>query len=187
MGAELNAYFYIAWAVGSVLIMIPNATATSLFAEGSHEEEKLGLNIWRSLKMTLLILVPAVILVSAIADKLLFLFGSAYSENATTLLRILAISTLPLAINIVYLNIKRVEKRLRVIVGLTALVAVVTLGLAYPLLLRMGINGVGIAWLASQGIVALVIVTSWLWKSRHSIKTFKVKVTARAGGDIHHE
>lgn len=164
MGAESNAYFYIAWAVGSVLIMIPNATATSLFAEGSYEEEKLGSNIWRSLKMTLLILAPAVILVSAIADKLLLLFGASYAENATTLLRLLAISTLPLAINIVYLNIKRVEKKLRVIVGLTALVAAVTLGLAYLLLPRMGINGIGIAWLVSQGIVASGIVASSLKK-----------------------
>ncbi len=160
LGAELNAYFYIAWAVGGVLTMIPTAVSTSLFAEGSYDEEKLGTNIRRSLKMVLIILVPAVILILVIADKLLLFFGNPYSENGTTLLRILALSTLPLAINIIYLGIKRVQKKLKLIVGLTAFIAVVTLGLVYLLLPLMGINGAGIAWLASQGIVALIIVAS---------------------------
>jgi O-antigen/teichoic acid export membrane protein len=63
-----------------------------------------------------------------------------------------------LAINVLYLGIKRVEKKLKVIVGLTASAAAVILGLAYLLLPRMGINGAGIAWLVGQGIITLVIV-----------------------------
>jgi O-antigen/teichoic acid export membrane protein len=162
LGAELNAYFYIAWAIGGVLGVIPGAASTSLFAEGSYEQERLGINIWRSLKMILLLLVPAVILVLAFADRLLLFFGTAYAENAATLVRILAVASLPLAINIVYLAIKRVEKKLKVIVNLTAFVAVVTLGLTYLLLPYLGINGAGIAWLVSQAVIALVIITSWL-------------------------
>ena len=160
LGAESNAYFYIAWAAGGVLTMIPTAISISLFAEGSYDEEKLGPNIRRSLKMVIIILIPAVILIMVIADKLLLLFGSSYSQSAASLLRILALSTLPLAINIIYLGIKRVQKDLRTIVGLTAFVAAVTLGLAYLLLPLMGINGTGIAWFASQGVVALVIIAS---------------------------
>jgi O-antigen/teichoic acid export membrane protein len=162
LGAELNAYFYIAWAIGGMLSVIPGAASISLFAEGSYEQERLGINIWRSLKMILLLLVPLVMLVLAFADRLLLLFGTAYAQNATTLVRILAIACLPLAVNIVYLAIKRVEKKLKVIVSLTAFVAVVTLGLTYLLLPYMGINGAGIAWLVSQAIIALVITASWL-------------------------
>ncbi|MCL0079864.1 polysaccharide biosynthesis C-terminal domain-containing protein [Dehalococcoidia bacterium] len=169
LGAEFNAFFYIGWAIGGVLIMIPTAASASLFAEGSYEQERLGINIWRSLKMILLLLVPLVVLVLTFADKLLLLFGIAYSENATTLVRILAISSLPLAVNIVYLAIKRVEKKLKVIVSLTALAAIVTLGLAYLLLPHMGINGAGIAWLVSQAVIALVIVASWLKKRKATI------------------
>jgi len=170
LGAELNAYFYIGWAIGGVLSVIPSAASISLFAEGSYEQEKLGINIWRSLKMVLLLLVPVVVLVLAFADKLLLLFGIAYAENATTLVRILAISSLPLAINIVYLAIKRVEKKLKVIVSLTALVTVVTLGLAYLLLSGMGINGAGIAWLVSQAIIASVIMASWLKRRQAAMR-----------------
>lgn len=166
LGAEPNAYFYIAWAVGSVFILISGGAGMSLFAEGSYDEERLAINVRRSLKMTFLILVPAVILVLLIADKILLLFGGSYAENATTLLRILTISALPLAINMIYINIKRVEKKLKVIMSLSAFVAVATLGLTYLLLPLMGINGVGIAWLISQGITALVVVASLLKRKK---------------------
>lgn len=166
LGAEANAYFYIAWAIANLLFMLPSAVSRSLFAEGSYDEEKLGSNTWRSLRLIFLILVPLVILILAFADKLLLLFGGAYSESATILLRIMALSALPLAINVVYLAIKRVQMRLKLIIGLTAFVAVVTLGLSYLLLPRMGINGAGIAWLISQGVVALGIIANSLWRRR---------------------
>jgi O-antigen/teichoic acid export membrane protein len=170
LGAEFNAYFYIGWAIGGVLGVIPGAASTSLFAEGSSEQERLGINIWRSLKMILLLLVPAVVVILAFADRVLLLFGADYAENATTLVRILAISGLPLAINIVYLAIKRVEKKLKVIVSLTAFIAVVTLGLTYLLLPHMSINGAGIAWLISQAVVASVIMASWLKRRQAAIR-----------------
>jgi len=165
LGAELNAYFYIAWAIGSVLTMIPTVSALSLFAEGSYDEDKLEQNIWRSLKMVFVILLPVAMLILALADKILLLFGGSYSENAATLLRLLSIAALPLAINAVYLGIKRVEKKPKVIIGLTAFMAAVTLGLSFLLLPRLGISGVGIAWLISQGIIALAIIAGLL-KSR---------------------
>ena len=166
LGAVPNAYFYIAWIIGTIPNLVSGAVSSSLFAEGSHEEEELGLHTWRSLKMVLVILVPTVILILAIADKLLLLFGGAYAENATTLLRILAISALPFAINITYLSIKRVEKKLKALVGLTTFTAAVTLVLTYLLLPWIGINGAGIAWLATQGIVALMVAADWLGGKR---------------------
>jgi O-antigen/teichoic acid export membrane protein len=166
LGAEPNAYFYIAWTVASVFTTIPSAISASLFAEGSYDEGKLGLNIRRTLKMVFLVLIPLVVLILVVADKVLLAFGGYYSANATTLLRILAISALPLAINVVYLDVKRVQGKLKVIVGLTASVVAVTIGLTYLLLPRMGINGAGIAWLVSQGIITLVIIASSLKKRR---------------------
>jgi O-antigen/teichoic acid export membrane protein len=166
LGAESNAYFYIAWAIGSVLTIVPNDVSTSLFAEGSYDETQLRSNIKRSLKMVFIILVPSVILVMLIADKLLLLFGGDYSQNATFLLRILALATLPLAINIIYMGIKRVQRDLKSILGLTTFVAVVALGLAFVLVPDVGIKGAGIAWLAGQSCAALVIIINWLRRWR---------------------
>ncbi len=165
LGAELNAYFYIAWIIAGTVTMVAESTSMSLFAEGSYDERKLSLNVRRSLKLIFLILVPVVILVLAFANKLLLAFGSSYSESGTTLLRILILSTLPLAINIIYLSIKRVEKKLTILIAVTAFLAVTTLVLSYILLPRMGITGTGIAYLISQGVTALVI-TAGFAKSR---------------------
>ena len=162
LGAEPNAYFYIAWTTAGVLSLLPTAISISLFAEGCYDEGRLAINIRRSLKMAFVLLVPAVILTLIIADKLLLMFGSAYSESGSLLLRIMAVSTLPLTVNLIYLGIKRVQKKLSLIIGMPALVAVLSVGLGYLLLPRWGIAAAGIAWLISQTVVALAIAAKWL-------------------------
>jgi O-antigen/teichoic acid export membrane protein len=173
LGAELNAYFYIAWSVGNLLHMIPQAISTSIFAEGSYDKQRLGADTRRSLKLTFLILVPAVIIIVIFGDKLLLLFGASYSAQGTMLLRMLVFSAFPAAINYSYLSVKRVEKKLAVIIGLSAFIAVSTLTLSYLLLPRMGIDGIGIAWLGTQGVVALVIIAGFLRqrKINHRLNT----------------
>ncbi len=169
LGAEPNAYFYIAWTIGTTLPLIIGAVSTSLFAEGSYDEKTLGLNIWRSLKMTFVILVPVVILVIAIAPQLLHLFGSSFAANGSTIVRILAIAALPTIINFHYIQVNRVENKMKVLVGFTFISAVVSLGLAYLLLSTNGIIGAAIAWLVAQGIMSIAAGASLL-KTRHTQK-----------------
>jgi O-antigen/teichoic acid export membrane protein len=166
LGAEANAYFFIAWTIGGVLCTIPGATTTALFAEGSYDEKRLASDVWRCLKMTFIILVPLVAIVVIIADKLLLLYSTTYSAEGTVLLRTMALSALPLALNSIYMSILRVEKKSMVLILLTASIAVVTLALSYLLLPRMGITGIGISWLVSQGVVALGIATVFLVRRR---------------------
>ena len=117
----------------------------------------------RSLKLIMLILVPAVLLMLLVGDKLLLLFGGAYSENAAWLLRILALSALPLSINYIYFGMRRVEMQMRIVILLSLLIAVATLGLSFILLPEMGIIGAGVAWFASQGAVMAAVI--WrLWR-----------------------
>jgi O-antigen/teichoic acid export membrane protein len=162
LGSESNAYFAIAWIVGSILSTIPASASMSLFAEGSHDEARLAQSVWQSLKMTFLILTPAVILVTLLADKFLLVFGAQYSQNAATLLRLVAVSAFPAAINSLYFGMKRVMREMRVVILLIVLAGVITMGLSYWLLPREGITGVGVAWLVSQSCVTVVIVAQWL-------------------------
>jgi Membrane protein involved in the export of O-antigen and teichoic acid len=159
-GAENNAYFYIAWTMSGILTMIPAAITTSLFAEGANDETQLKNHVRRSLKMVALLLIPAVILVWFLGHMFLHLFGGLYAENSATLLRWLAIASLPLAINLFYFNIKRVQRKMKTVIFLNALMAIIVVLTSYLLLPRLGINGVGVAWLAGQSAVA-VIVIAW--------------------------
>lgn len=171
ISAEMNAYFYIAWTIAFVLSTIPAAISLSLFAEGSHGEDQLLSNARKSLKLCLLLTVPAVILVIALADKLLLIFGALYAENGTTLLRILALSIFPLSINYIFLSIKRVQKDIKGIIRLSTAIACLTLGLSYFLMSKMGILGIGIGWTVGQAIVAVMVLLSLFIKGRRSIST----------------
>ena len=166
LGAEANAYFYIAWAIANVLFSVPLSTSFSLFAEGSYDEGRLGQNTRRSLVFTFAIIFPALLLIILVGDKILLLFSRAYAENATSLLRVLAISALPLSLNNIYFGVKRVEMKMKSVVLLNAFIAIATLGLSWFLLPRMGITGVGVAWLSSQGAVALAIIVIWASRIR---------------------
>jgi O-antigen/teichoic acid export membrane protein len=161
VSAEANAYFYIAWAITNVLSTIPVGTSLSLFAEGSHQEESLARDTIKSLKFTFSLVIPALLIIFLVGDKIMLIFGRDYSENATTLLQILTLSLIPLSLNAIYFGIKRVQMQMKGVITLSAFIAVATLVLSWILLPRLGIMGAGWAWLASQGLVAIGLVTSF--------------------------
>jgi O-antigen/teichoic acid export membrane protein len=158
LGAETNAYFYIPWVIAQMLFAIPIAIAYSLFAEGSNDEHLLLSNTLKSLKLCLLILVPAGVALFALSDKLLLLFGSSYSESNTTLLRILALSVIPVGINYIGLSVMRVKKNTRGVILVSASIAGLALGSGYILMTGAGLIGIGVAWIATQTLVAVVVV-----------------------------
>lgn len=158
LGAEQNAYFYIAWMMASLLFIIPGAASSSLFAEGSHFEDRLRENIVKSLKSTFLLLVPAAILLAAAGKWLLLAFGHGYSLNALPLLWVLCLSSLPLGVNHIYTGILRVTGRITELIIIWGFIAVGVLVVSYLLLPLTGIIGIGYAWLGAQLIVAIYIL-----------------------------
>lgn len=169
IGAEYNAYFYIAWTIGAALSTIGMSTAVSLFAEGSYDETRLKQNIHQGIKLVLLLLIPAIILILLIGDKLLLLFGQVYSERATQLLWIVALASLPMSLNRIYFGVERVRKKIKNIILIAGFIAITTLVLSYLLLPWLGILGVGIAWISSQGIAFLIILVRYYRLSKHTI------------------
>lgn len=157
ISAEANAYFYVTWAMAGLLLAIPATISLSLFAEGSYLEERLGGDLRKSLKLIALLILPAIIIVVLLGDKLLLLFGKEYSVEGAKLLWLLAPAALPASVNFLYLGVARVEKKLKTIILVTGATAFGTLVLSYFLLPHLGILGAGVGWLASQTIVALVL------------------------------
>lgn len=158
LGAEQNAYFYIAWMMAGLLFAIPGAASSSLFAEGSHFEDRLKENVVKSLKSTFLLLVPAAILLAAVGKWLLLIFGHGYSLNALPLLWVLCLSSLPLGVNHIYTGILRVSGRITELIIIWGFIAIGVLVVSYLLLPLTGIIGIGYAWLGAQLIVAIYIL-----------------------------
>ncbi len=158
LGAEANAYFYISFAVASLLFSVPGAMSWSLFAEGSHFEDKLSQNTAMAIKFTLLIVTPGVILFLLAGKWLLLLFGESYAVNGLKLLWLLALTALPLGINTIYTTCLRITGRLRELISIWGFIATGILVGSYLLLPATGITGIGYTWLGSHTIVAVYVL-----------------------------
>jgi O-antigen/teichoic acid export membrane protein len=158
LGAETNAYFYVAWMIASLLSAIPAAVSQSLFAEGSHFEDKLRENVTKSLKFTFLLLIPAVVVLILVGKWLLLAFGQSYSLNALKLLWILSLSSFPLAINHIYTSILRVKARLKELMAIWGFIALSVLLASYLIMPTTGIMGIGYAWLGARAAVAIYVL-----------------------------
>jgi len=159
IGAQSNAYFYIAWMIAGLLFAIPAAASQSLFAESSHFEERLRENVARSLRFTFLLLVPALIVLVLAGKWLLLLFGEGYSANALELLWVLGLSSILVGINSIYISILRVRDRIRDLVLIYGFLSGAVLIASYFIMPTMGIVSIGYAWAGAQGVVAVYFLS----------------------------
>ena len=166
LGAEPNAYFYMDWMIASLLFTIPWAVSRSLFAEGVHFADELAVNVGRSLKLIFLLVVPVLILILLLGNRLLLFFGEGYSVNGLHLLRILSVSVMFIGVNRVYLAILRVEDRIRELVFIFGFTAVAILLGSYFTIPAIGIVGIGYVWLATQGAVSLYAIIAMVLSYR---------------------
>jgi O-antigen/teichoic acid export membrane protein len=157
VGSEQNAYFYVIWMIASLLNAIPVAAANSLFAEGSHFSENLGINIRNALKFTYCLLFPAVIIVLIFSSQILTLFGTAYSVHGSVLLRVLALASLFAGINTIYVTTLRINDRIKELCAICAVQTVSFLGGSFLLLPHTGITGIGYLFLGVQGVLSLYV------------------------------
>jgi len=157
LGAEENAYFYIAWAIASLLITIPRSTSMSLFAECSYSWTEVKRKVFRAMKFITLFVIPGIAFVYLAGNFLLSFFGKNYSENSLELLKVLVFAALPYSINTVYAAICRARKKMGEVIAIFFTVSSVTLIASYVLLKIVGLVGVGYAWLAGN-MVAIFLV-----------------------------
>jgi O-antigen/teichoic acid export membrane protein len=160
LGSRQNAYFYIAWVIGSSLDLFSTNMAASLTAEAAADQTKLLDYSKKSLIHMARIMLPAAIALFVTAPLLLSIFGADYANNATPLLRLLSVALVPKAINTLFLGIARVHRHVGHIVLVQAVLCVLVLGLSIVFTRDYGITGIGIAWLTAQTVVAVALATT---------------------------
>lgn len=158
LGPEASAFVYIAWIMNGFIVVIADGITYSLFAEGSHSPQNLFVQMSHSLKITILILIPIIVVIYFLAPWILSIFGRAYSENGTTLIRILMFSSIPATLYQYYNTINLIRKRVGIIILQAVATAVMALSIGYWLMGIYGVNGLGIAYVAAHSVVAIVII-----------------------------
>jgi O-antigen/teichoic acid export membrane protein/thiamine kinase-like enzyme len=161
-GAEANAYFYLAWTIAYSLYLVSRNMGMSLITEAAADETKLYSFSYRVGIQNGRILLPTVGLIVLGAPLILRLFGSDYANAGSGLLRLLALSALPNIVTALYISMLRVQRRMKRLFLLLLLLSGIVVSLSYILLPRLGITGIGVAWLVAQTAVALVLLATEL-------------------------
>nr|WP_144385093.1 polysaccharide biosynthesis C-terminal domain-containing protein [Streptomyces sp. SAJ15] len=151
-----NAYFYIATTIGGTTNLLAVNMGASLTVEGSHDPARLAENCRAALRRMARIMVPACVVLFVFAPQILGVFGAAYAEEATPLLRWLAVGALLRVVIEVYFAVLRAHSRTLGLAYLQGLLCVLVLGLTLLLLPRMGLTGAGVAEVSSLTVIAAI-------------------------------
>src|SRR5690349_20881694 len=130
----------------------------SMIAEASLEPAELASHLRRSFIEPARLVLPATAIVVVFAPQLLVLLGHADSDEAATLLRLAARSSVPWIAFAAYPDDGRVQQRMGILVSANAQLCGLVLAIGIPLLATIGIVGLGIAWLIAQCITAVFLI-----------------------------
>jgi O-antigen/teichoic acid export membrane protein len=166
LGAEANGVFYVAWLLGSSAELVAYHFGTSLTVEAAADETRLAAYTRQMLRRGLLLFAPAVGLLCVFASLLLTLFGERYAEAGSNTLRLFAAAVLPKLVVIVFVAASRVQRRVGRIIVVNATASTLVLSLALISMNRLGVTGVGVAYLTAQLIVAAAVLPALLRLSR---------------------
>lgn len=162
LGKSQNAYFYQAWLVGTMLYLVGSNMTSSFTVEAALQPKKIAQFSRHTLRQMALLIVPMVLVTLLAAPLLLSLFGKAYAQEGTALLRWLALAAIPYALNVWYLCYARVRSDVKAIILNQGLQCIITLGLSYWWIPIYGITSVGVAWLIAQSVISLVVLVKTL-------------------------
>lgn len=162
LGVTQNAYFYITQMMGAAFFMISPSVASAVFAEGVRANADLHHVVVKALRVIVIMLIPTMIVMVAGGKFILSLFGHSYAVAGYGLLILLAVSALPDAVSNVAVVVLRVTRRLGYSTALNVGILVLTLVGAWILMPRLGIAGVGVAWLGAQIVGAIASVPAYM-------------------------
>lgn len=157
LGTRQMAFFYVGWSISNILQLIPAQISQMSLSESSRDDPFTVAH--RSRRFSISLVLPAVLVILALAPQILSLYGASYEEHATSLLRLLALSALPWAFVAIDLALLQAQRRLRTVSAVSAFYAVSTIALSTLLGALFGLEGIGIGWLAANLATAAV---AWL-------------------------
>jgi O-antigen/teichoic acid export membrane protein len=104
------------------------------------------------------LLLPIVVVMLIGVQTILLIYGAAYAAQGPLLLGLLVVAAIPATIVAVGIGLMRAQNHNRQLVFSQGALCAAALGLAYVLLPRYGITGVGLAWLVAQTGAAVYLL-----------------------------
>ena len=158
LGAESNAFFYIAWATANIIMIIPTAISRSLLAEGAFSPQSINANMVKSLKLNFMLLIPVVLLSLVVGRYFLLLFGNEYAIHSFYLLLFLLLACIPYSINEICATYYKIMKNITPVIMIYGAITILTFIMSYFFIQSIGLMGIGISWLISNTLVCIVLI-----------------------------
>ena len=158
LGPEANGSYYIAAIITSGAVTLGLNFSTGLTVEGSASPERLAQLTRGVLRRCVLTMIPGTIVLILAAPLIAKLYGSGDAERTGALLRLLALSLFPCSFYGIAFSLYRIAgKPGRASLGQLAL-ALMTLAGSWLLLGRLGVNGVALAGVGADVVVAIAVI-----------------------------
>lgn len=154
--AAVNASFYIAWLIASILFIIPGALTQTLYAVSSDDDRISPEKVRFTLRLSLLFVTVGVVIFIVGAPLILGIFGPTYADQASSSLRIMALAAFPMIIKVHYIAIFQIRRQIR-------MAALVMLGGAFlEMAFAFAGGSTGNLWALSLGWSAAIFVEAIL-------------------------
>jgi O-antigen/teichoic acid export membrane protein len=160
LGALDTGFFTIPFLIIYSLELVTVNLGVALTVEGAMDRSRLRHQVAVVVRRMCVLVLPAVAVLLAVPELVLSLFGQDYADNSATLLRLLALGVVAKSVTILYFSLARVERKVSRIATIEAVRLVLLLGSAWWLMGEFGLAGIGIAYLATQFVVAAALVPS---------------------------
>lgn len=156
LGADQNAYFFIAWQISMLLLAIPYVIYISLIAENTQSMVELRKNTKKAAILIFVSLSVASIFLLLFGKFILFIFGPEYAANSYDILILFVIGNFIYYINTLYATVNRVLKKTNYVIFIYVTIGLFTLIFTYVLIPLFGLIGVGYAWIIANGLIIMI-------------------------------
>jgi len=166
LGATASGYFYLPWTITVSFTGLIWSVSTSFLVEAAHDPSTMRLHVDRTIRLTLLMLMPVAAVAIALAPEVLRIFGATYAEHGTTLLRLLLVCVPGTAVTSFFTSFLWLERRLWVLAGRQLAQATMFLGTTLLLIGHFGLLAVGIASLITEVLQAVIFLPGAIGRYR---------------------
>lgn len=158
LGSSINALYFTSFLFSSTLDQVATNFASPLTVEGAHAPDEVAALVRLALRRIFVIVLPAVLVLTAMSPWLLRAFGEEYVK-AVPLLCLLLVACLPKAVSSVYYAYCRVQRVTHRSAVMQGCVCVATLSGVTVVAHRFGLVGIGVVIVSVQTSAGAV---SWL-------------------------
>ena len=160
LSAELNSAFYVAWMLVSMVLTVPIALTTVLYALGAAQPDDLTHEVKLTVRLSFLFCALAVVSMFVLANVVLRLFGASYASAGSASFRILLLSVFPNIIKVHYVAIGRIYRKLNQVTLSVAIIGLLEVALAAIGAVFGELNALSIGWVVGEYLGLIFTVRS---------------------------